>query len=196
MKRTYPARCLFLSLVLLIGCSSNAPESHGQGSFESYVRGNFQKAWEELQDEFSARPVLQITYRKLESRIKIAGHIYEQTIAISFADYHDLLKQMLNQDSQVALSFDLATFVEYSEELHSKKLSDASQWNMEIDLVRAAGTGLYDKDRRARLFALGTFFSRKWYEERTNVAEDQRNLSWLFLSGKANLRSLPSMDNS
>ena len=184
-QRRNPMKRTLLSLVLLIGFSSNAPESHGQGAFESYGRGNFQKAWEELQDEFSARPVLQITYRGLESSIKIAGDVYEQTGAISFADYHDLLKQMLNQDSKWVLSFDLSTFVEYSEEIHSKKLSDESQWNLEIDRVRAAGRGLYDKDRRARLFALDTFFSRKWYEERANVAEDKRNLRWLFFAGKA-----------
>ena len=185
MKRTPAARCLLLSLVLLIGFSSNAPESRGQGSFEFYVRGNFQKAWEELQDEFSARPVRQITYRRLDVRIMIAGQVYAQTGAISFADYHDLLKQMLHQDSKRSLSFDLPTYVEYSEEIHSKKLSDESQWNLEIDRVIALGRSVYDRDRRAWLFALDTFFSRKWYEERTNVADDQRDLRWLFFAGKS-----------
>ena len=176
-----------LSLVLLIVVFSNAPESHGQESvsyFDYYARGNFEKSWEALQDEVSARPVRQITYHQLDMMIKIAGYIYEQTGAISFADYHELLKQMLNQDSKWVLLLDLQTFVEYSEEIHSKKLSDESQWNMEIDRALAAGS-LYDKDRRARLFALGTFFSRKRYEEKTNVADDKINLRWLFFAGKS-----------
>ena len=248
MKITFTARCLLLSLVLLIVVFSNAPESHGQESvsyFDYYARGNFEKSWEALQDEVSARPVRQITYHQLDMMIKIAGYIYEQTGAISFADYHELLKQMLNQDSKWVLLLDLQTFVEYSEEIHSKKLSDESQWNMEIDRALAAGSlydkdyhellkqmlnqdskwvllldlqtfveyseeihskklsdesqwnmeidralaagSLYDKDRRARLFALGTFFSRKRYSRRmkTNVADDKINLRWLFFAGKS-----------
>ena len=188
MKRTFAARGLLLSLVLLIVFFSNAPESHGQESVsysDYYARGNFENSWEALQDEVSARPVRQITYGRLDVRIKIAGDVYEQTGAISFADYHDLLKQMLNQDSKRALSLDLPTFVEYSEEIHSKKLSDEAQWNLEIDRVKLIGRGLYDRDRRARLFALDTFFSRKWYEEKTNVADDKINLRWLFFAGKS-----------
>ena len=98
MKRTFTARGLLLSLVLLIVFFSNAPESHGQESvsyFDYYARGNFEKSWEALQDEVSARPVRQITYRRLDVMIKIAGYVYEQTGAISFAAYHELLRQML-----------------------------------------------------------------------------------------------------